>query len=135
MYQESIQRHDLATVTCELGAATAGAAARHAVSDTPAAAPLVYHATVDAIILATGYRPSVPYLHDLGALDRDGAPLHAGGISLTHPGLVYVGLEFQRSYASNTLRGVSADASAVVEPLAAWIRDAPTKVGLEAWQG
>jgi putative flavoprotein involved in K+ transport len=84
---------------------------------------------VDAIILATGYRPSLPYLHELGALDEHGSPRHVGGISSTHVGLVYVGLEFQRSYASNTLRGVSDDASAVIAPLVAWIRDAPTTVG------
>ncbi len=85
---------------------------------------------VDAIILATGYRPSLRYLRELGALDQDGAPRHAGGISSTHVGLVYVGLEFQRSYASNTLRGVSEDARAVIAPLVAWIGDAPTRVGL-----
>ena len=87
---------------------------------------------VDAIILATGYRPSLPYLRELGALDEHSAPKHIGGISSSHAGLVYVGLEFQRSYASNTLRGVSDDARAVVAPLVAWIRDAPTVVGLGA---
>jgi putative flavoprotein involved in K+ transport len=85
---------------------------------------------VDAIVLATGYRPSLDYLRDLGALDEHGAPRHAGGISTTHLGLVYLGLEFQRSFASNTLRGVSADATAVIAPLVAWIRDAPRTVGL-----
>jgi putative flavoprotein involved in K+ transport len=85
---------------------------------------------IDAIILATGYRPSVEYLRDLGALDASGAPLHDGGISSTHAGLVYVGLEYQRSYASNTLRGVSDDARAVVGPLSAWVHDAPKGVGL-----
>lgn len=85
---------------------------------------------VDAIILATGYRPSLGYLRELGALGPGGRPLHVGGISTTHVGLAYLGLEFQRSYASNTLRGVAADASAVVAPLAAWIRDAPRTVGL-----
>ena len=84
----------------------------------------------DAVILATGYRPSLGYLRDLGALDSGGAPLHAGGISTTHLGLVYLGLEYQRSFASNTLRGVSADASAVITPLVAWIRDAPRTIGL-----
>ena len=88
------------------------------------------HERVDAIILATGYRPSLDYLEELGALDGDGAPLHVGGISTTHLGLVYVGLENQRSFASNTLRGVSADAAAVAAPLAAWIRDAPATVGI-----
>jgi putative flavoprotein involved in K+ transport len=85
---------------------------------------------VDAIVLATGYRPSVDYLRDLGAVDASGVPLHQAGISSTHPGLVYVGLEYQRSYASNTLRGVGEDARAVVEPLVAWARGAPSAVGL-----
>jgi putative flavoprotein involved in K+ transport len=85
---------------------------------------------VDAVILATGYRPSLPYLHELGALDEHAAPMHVGGISTTHVGLVYVGLEFQRSYASNTLRGVSADARGVIAPLVAWIHDAPATMGL-----
>lgn len=90
------------------------------------------HEPVDAIILATGYRPSLDYLRELGALDAAAAPLHVGGISSTHVGLVYLGLEYQRSYASNTLRGVSDDARAVIAPLVAWIRDAPTMVGLGA---
>ena len=85
---------------------------------------------VDAIILATGYRPSLPYLRQLGALDEHDAPRHVGGISSTHLGLVYLGLEFQRSYASNTLRGVSDDARNVIAPLVAWIHDAPATVGL-----
>ncbi|MDR0345569.1 MAG: NAD(P)/FAD-dependent oxidoreductase [Nocardiopsaceae bacterium] len=84
----------------------------------------------DAVILATGYRPSLGYLSGLGALDSSGMPLHAGGISATHLGLVYLGLEHQRSFASNTLRGVSADAAAVIAPLAAWIHDAPRALGL-----
>ena len=87
---------------------------------------------VDAIILATGYRPSLDYLRELGALDLFSEPLHVGGISTTHPGLVYVGLEYQRSFASNTLRGVSADAVAVIAPLVAWIRDAAAAVGISA---
>jgi putative flavoprotein involved in K+ transport len=82
----------------------------------------------DVIILATGYRPSLAYLRELGALDATAAPLHAGGISTSHLGLVYFGLEFQRSLSSNTLRGVSADA--VIAPLAAWVRNAPRAIGL-----
>jgi len=70
------------------------------------------------------------YLGPLGALDTKGMPLHAGGISATHPGLVYLGLEFQRSFSSNTLRGVHRDAEHVVTPLAAHVRNAPAAVGL-----
>jgi putative flavoprotein involved in K+ transport len=85
---------------------------------------------VDAVIFATGYRPSLGYLEALGALDGDGLPQHTGGISTTHPGLVYVGLEFQRSFASNTLRGAHRDARHVVAPLAAHVRGAPAAIGL-----
>jgi hypothetical protein len=49
-----------------------------------------------------------------------------------HVGLVYLGLEHQRTFASNTLRGVSDDARAVITPLVAWIRDAPVRIGLGA---
>ena len=50
--------------------------------------------------------------------------------STTHPGLVYVGLEFQRSFSSNTLRGVHRDAEHVIAPLAAHVRNAPAAVGV-----
>jgi putative flavoprotein involved in K+ transport len=85
---------------------------------------------VDVVLLATGYRPSVGYLRDLGALDREGAPMHSSGVSTTHLGLVYLGLELQRSFSSNTLRGVARDAAFVVRPLAAHVRGAPAAVGL-----
>ncbi|MEO3869768.1 NAD(P)/FAD-dependent oxidoreductase [Nonomuraea sp. B12E4] len=85
---------------------------------------------VDVVLLATGYLPNLEYLRPLGALTPDGLPLHQGGISSVLPGLVYLGLEFQRSFASNTLRGVSRDAAYVVGPLAAHVRDAPALAGL-----
>ena len=83
---------------------------------------------VATVVFATGYRPHRDYRSPLGALDG-GLPPHAGGISATHPGLVYVGLEFQRSF-SNTLRGVYRDAEHVIAPLAAHVRNAPAAVGL-----
>jgi putative flavoprotein involved in K+ transport len=83
----------------------------------------------DTVLFATGYRPDLDYLSPLGALEN-GMPLHAGGISATHPGLVYVGLEFQRSFSSNTLRGVHRDAEHVAAPLAAHVRNAPAAVGV-----
>lgn len=84
----------------------------------------------DTVLFATGYRPDLGYLRPLGALDGHGMPLHSGGISATHPGLVYLGLEDQRSFSSNTLRGVSRDAAHVITPLAAHVRNAPAAVGL-----
>ncbi|QYC41862.1 putative oxidoreductase CzcO [Nonomuraea coxensis DSM 45129] len=75
---------------------------------------------VDTVIYATGYLPHLDYLAPLGALDEAGLPLHVGGLSTTHLGLGYVGLEFQRSFASNTLRGVHRDAEHVAAPIAAY---------------
>ena len=85
---------------------------------------------VDVVIFATGYRPHVGYLQPLGALDENGLPQHVDGISTTHPGLVYLGLEFQRSFSSNTVRGVSRDADYVVGPLAARVQQAHSIIGL-----
>jgi putative flavoprotein involved in K+ transport len=65
---------------------------------------------VDTILLATGYRPALSYL-DLA--ERR----HSRGISAVHPRLGYVGLEWQRSFASATLRGVGRDAHYVVRRL------------------
>ncbi|WP_405447274.1 flavin-containing monooxygenase [Streptomyces erythrochromogenes] len=75
---------------------------------------------VDAVILATGYRSHLPYLAGLpGALDAAGRPRHRDGASLTHRGLAFVGLEWQRSLSSNTLRGVGRDAHRAARRLAA----------------
>jgi putative flavoprotein involved in K+ transport len=74
---------------------------------------------VDAVILATGYRPNLGYLAGTGALDADGRPLHRAGVSSTVPGLGYVGLDYQRSIASATVRGVGRDAQHVTERLLA----------------
>jgi putative flavoprotein involved in K+ transport len=72
---------------------------------------------LDAVVLATGYRPHLDYLAGTGALDTDGTPLHRAGVSSTMPGLGYVGLEFQRTLASATLRGVARDARHVLRRL------------------
>jgi putative flavoprotein involved in K+ transport len=65
----------------------------------------------DAIVLATGYRPDLPHPAPLdGALDADGNPRHREGLAAGVPGLAFVGLEWQRSLSSNSLRGVGGDA-------------------------
>ena len=69
---------------------------------------------VDAILLATGYRPHLPFLAGTPAVDTAGMPLHQGGVSTTVQGLGFVGLEQQRSFGSATLRGVGRDAHAVL---------------------
>ena len=69
---------------------------------------------VDAVLLATGYGPNLGYLGPLGALRADGRPDQRAGVSRTVPGLYFVGLPFQTSFASATLRGVGFDAELVV---------------------
>jgi putative flavoprotein involved in K+ transport len=69
---------------------------------------------VDAVLLATGYEPNLGYLRPLGALRSDGHPDQRGGVSRAVPGLYFVGLPFQTSFASATLRGVGFDAKLVV---------------------
>ncbi|MDQ0714524.1 hypothetical protein QFZ55_003976 [Streptomyces luteogriseus] len=75
---------------------------------------------IDTILPATGYQPVLAYLAGLaGALDSAGHPGQRDGISLHHPGLAFVGLEWQRSLSSNSLRGVGRDAARVARHLAA----------------
>ncbi len=74
-------------------------------------------------MLATGYRPDLPYLASLdGALDGDGSPRHREGLATGVPGLAFVGLEWQRSLSSNSLRGVGRDAERIARRLAAHLR-------------
>ncbi|MFD4114676.1 flavin-containing monooxygenase [Streptomyces niveus] len=74
---------------------------------------------VDTIVLATGYHPDLTYLAPLGTLDGQDRPRHRDGASLTHPALAYVGLEWQRSLSSASLRGVGRDAQRTARRLAA----------------
>ncbi len=76
----------------------------------------------DSVISATGFRPNLPYLQALGALDAHGNALQTGGISDTVAGLYYVGISGQRSFASATLRGVGEDAAYVIEHLAQYLQ-------------
>ncbi|TLG10911.1 FAD-dependent oxidoreductase [Nocardia cyriacigeorgica] len=64
---------------------------------------------VDSVVLATGFRPALQYLDDLITFDASGFPAHRHGVSTTHPGLAFIGLEYQRSILSGTLHGVGRD--------------------------
>ncbi|MEJ3659196.1 NAD(P)-binding domain-containing protein [Actinomycetes bacterium KLBMP 9759] len=84
---------------------------------------------VDVVLLATGYRPALGYLRGLGALDRDGRPRHRNGLSLTHPGLAFIGLEYQRTILSAALHGVGRDARYIARRLGVDGRRARTRRG------
>ncbi len=79
------------------------------------------HEKVDTVLFATGYRPHLPYLAELGALDQAGRALQRRGASTSVPGLYYVGLPRQRNAASATLRGAGADARIVVNNLRRYV--------------
>ncbi|GAA3989501.1 ArsO family NAD(P)H-dependent flavin-containing monooxygenase [Allokutzneria multivorans] len=72
---------------------------------------------IEVLILATGYHPDLNYLTPLNTLAPSGKPDQRAGLSTTHPGLGYLGLEWQRILASNTLRGVGRDAAHLIPRL------------------
>ncbi|GGD66765.1 flavin-containing monooxygenase [Rhizobium anhuiense] len=73
---------------------------------------------IDAVIYATGYRPTASFLAELlGALDVDGRPRQHNGVADLVPGLFFVGIPNQRNLASATLRGVGPDAAYIVRAM------------------
>jgi putative flavoprotein involved in K+ transport len=71
--------------------------------------------TADAVVWATGFRPSYPWLH-VPVLDDRGAPVHRGGVT-SWPGLYFVGLPWQRTRGSAVLGWVGSDAHAIARLL------------------
>ncbi len=69
---------------------------------------------IDAVVWATGYRPSFAWIR-LPILGDHGYPLHDHGIVPRAPGLYFVGLHFQTALSSSLLGGVGNDARVVVE--------------------
>ena len=65
-------------------------------------------AGIDAVVWATGFRPSYPWL-DGSLLDDRGTIRHDGGVG-EHPGLYVLGLPFLRRRKSSFLDGVGVDA-------------------------
>ena len=63
---------------------------------------------VDAVVWATGFRPSYPWLQ-VPVLDDRGAPVHRGGVT-SWPGLYFLGLPWQRTRGSAVLGWVGRDA-------------------------
>ncbi len=84
---------------------------------------------IDAIILATGYHFQPSYLSPLPVLDEQGQVQHRRGRSLSVPGLFFVGVSYQRTYASATLRGVGPDAAIVVRQIQRWLNTTRKQAG------
>jgi len=70
---------------------------------------------LDAVILATGFRPALDHLQELGVLDPDGRVAVEGTRSVREPRLWLVGYGAWTGFASATLIGVGRSARATVE--------------------
>jgi putative flavoprotein involved in K+ transport len=73
---------------------------------------------VDAVLWATGYRPSLEWIDAL-PLDAHGLPEHHRGVSTAIPGLAFLGLPFQFGLTSTLIGGAGRDAAFVASSLAA----------------
>ena len=72
----------------------------------------------DAVLWATGYRPSLEWIDGL-ELDAHGMPQHRRGISTQVPGLAFLGLPFQFGLTSALIGGAGRDAESLATALAA----------------
>lgn len=72
---------------------------------------------IDTILLATGFVYRPPYLDGLDGYDAATAAQQRGGVATHIAGLYFIGVAWQRSHASATLRGVGTDAQHVVRQL------------------
>jgi putative flavoprotein involved in K+ transport len=71
---------------------------------------------VPTVVWCTGYRTDYPWLR-LPDIGDDGRPRHHRGIVDTHPGLYFIGLEFQFALASATLHGLDRDTRYIVRQI------------------
>jgi putative flavoprotein involved in K+ transport len=72
---------------------------------------------VAGVVWATGFGPDFGWIH-LPVFDEEGYPIHHRGVVDATPGLYFVGLPFQHTFASAVVGGVGKDARYVAEHLA-----------------
>ncbi len=72
---------------------------------------------MDAVILATGFRPALSHLEELGVVDPEGRVAVEGTRSVREPRLWLVGYGAWTGFASATLIGVGRSARATVEEI------------------
>jgi putative flavoprotein involved in K+ transport len=69
---------------------------------------------VEAVVWATGFRPDFEWIR-LAIFSEDGHPIHLRGVVEGEPGLYFLGLPFQHTFASALIGGVGVDAQYVAE--------------------
>lgn len=80
---------------------------------------------VNTLLFATGFRPHVPFLDRLQAVNVDGTLRHKNGVASSEPGLYFMGYPRLRNFASATLRGAGPDAAKVKVALLAHLAQTP----------
>ena len=69
------------------------------------------------VIWSTGFHPGFSWI-ELPIFDRQGDPIHQGGVVASQPGLYFVGLHFLYSMSSAMIHGVGRDAARITTHLA-----------------
>jgi putative flavoprotein involved in K+ transport len=86
------------------------------------------------VVWATGYRPDYGFV-DAPIVGTDGWPEEVRGVSVTVPGLYFLGVPFQYAFTSMLVAGAGRDAKYVVDRIAervAATSDRPATVGVAA---
>lgn len=83
------------------------------------------------VVWATGFRPDHSWIH-VPVTGDDGWPVQTRGVSMTAPGLYFIGLPFMYAGASALLGGVGRDAAYLVERMAAQAGKARPSRGRES---
>lgn len=73
--------------------------------------------TVASVVWATGFKPDFGWI-ELPIFDEEGYPVHHRGVANDAPGLCFLGLPFQHTFASAVVGGVGKDARYVAGHLA-----------------
>ncbi|MDO8416193.1 MAG: NAD(P)/FAD-dependent oxidoreductase [Agitococcus sp.] len=81
---------------------------------------------IDTLLLATGFSHLPNYINELIGDGSSDTPQQENGIGTTIQGLYFVGMPWQRSHASATLRGVGDDARYVVKHLQRYLKNPQT---------
>lgn len=72
---------------------------------------------VSGVVWATGFKPDFDWI-ELPIFDEEGYPIHHRGVLDNAPGLYFMGLPFQHTFASGVVGGVGKDARYIAGHLA-----------------
>jgi putative flavoprotein involved in K+ transport len=85
------------------------------------------------VVWCTGFHPGFSWI-ELPVFDKDGEPLHDGGVTVGEPGLYFVGLHFLYAASSTMIHGVGRDADRIVNTIVKRTRGARRPEQLQALQ-